>query len=95
MFRNASFIINQKDRIGLVGKNGSGKTTLLRIIIGIQNPDEGEFILPNDKTMGYLPQEMHLHNKLCVVDEAAGAFHEIRDTITSASGQVPERRTWY
>ena len=79
LFRNASFIINQKDRIGLVGKNGSGKTTLLRIIMGIQSPDEGEFILPNDKTIGYLPQEMHLHNKLCVVDEASSAFHEIRD----------------
>ncbi|HPM93343.1 MAG TPA: ATP-binding cassette domain-containing protein, partial [Bacteroidales bacterium] len=62
LFRNVSFIINQKDRIGLAGKNGSGKTTLLRIITGIQVPDEGEVVIPNEKTLGYLPQELHLQN---------------------------------
>jgi len=79
LFRNASFIINQKDRIGLAGNNGSGKTTLLRIIMGLHNPDEGEVVIPNDKTTGYLPQEIQLHNTKPVMEEAMSAFHEIRE----------------
>jgi ATP-binding cassette, subfamily F, member 3 len=79
LFRNVSFIINQKDRIGLAGKNGSGKTTLLRIIMGLHIPDEGEVVIPNDKTIGYLPQEIHLHNTKPVMEEAMSAFHEIRE----------------
>jgi ATP-binding cassette subfamily F protein 3 len=79
LFRNVSFIVNQKDRIGLAGKNGSGKTTLLRIIMGLHNPDEGEVVIPNDKTLGYLPQETHLHNTKSVMEEAMSAFREIRD----------------
>jgi len=79
LFRNVSFIINQKDRIGLAGKNGSGKTTLLRIIMGLHIPDEGEVVIPNDKTLGYLPQEIHLHNTKPVMEEAMTAFREIRD----------------
>jgi ATP-binding cassette, subfamily F, member 3 len=79
LFRSVSFIINQKDRIGLAGKNGSGKTTLLRIIMGLQVPDEGEVVIPNDKTLGYLPQELHLHNTRAVMEEAMTAFREIRE----------------
>jgi ATP-binding cassette, subfamily F, member 3 len=79
LFRNASFIINQKDRIGLVGKNGSGKTTLLKIIMDLHHPEEGEVVIPNDKTVGYLPQEMHLNNIHSVLNEARTAFQEIRD----------------
>jgi ATP-binding cassette, subfamily F, member 3 len=79
LFRNASFIINQKDRIGLAGKNGSGKTTLLRIIMGLHVPDEGEVVIPNDKSTGYLPQEIQLHNTKPVMEEAMSAFREIRE----------------
>jgi ATP-binding cassette subfamily F protein 3 len=79
LFRNVSFIINQKDRVGLAGKNGSGKTTLLRIIMGLHNPDEGEVVIPNDKTTGYLPQEIQLHNTKPVMEEAMSAFREIRE----------------
>ena len=79
LFRNASFIINQKDRIGLAGKNGSGKTTLLRIIMGLHVPDEGEVVIPNEKTLGYLPQEIQLHNTKPVMEEAMSAFREIRE----------------
>jgi ATP-binding cassette subfamily F protein 3 len=79
LFRNVSFIINQKDRIGLAGKNGSGKTTLLRIIMGLHIPDEGEMVIPNDKTIGYLPQEIHLHNTKSVMEEAMSAFQEISE----------------
>jgi ATP-binding cassette subfamily F protein 3 len=74
-----SFIINQKDRIGLAGKNGSGKTTLLRIINGVQGADEGEVVIPNDKTLGYLPQELLLHNTKPVMEETMSAFKEIRE----------------
>jgi ATP-binding cassette subfamily F protein 3 len=79
LFRNVSFIINQKDRIGLVGKNGCGKTTLLRSIAGFQTPDEGEIVIPSDKTLGYLAQELRLHNTKTVIDEAMTAFKEIRE----------------
>ncbi|MBW6459801.1 MAG: ABC-F family ATP-binding cassette domain-containing protein [Bacteroidales bacterium] len=79
LFRNVSFIINQKDRIGLVGKNGSGKTTLLKIVLGTQKPAEGVVVIPGDKTTGYLPQEIHLHNTLTVMEEALTAFREIRE----------------
>lgn len=80
LFRNVGFIINPKDRIGLVGKNGSGKTTLLRIILGLHRPDEGEVVIPNDMTTGYLPQEIHLHNtRTTVMDESLTAFREIRE----------------
>ena len=98
MFRNASFIINQKDRIGLVGKNGSGKTTLLRIIMGIQSPDEGEIVIPNDKTKGYLPQEMHLKQMRSVHDEASTAFQEIRDMekhIHEISEEITHREDYH
>lgn len=79
MFRNATFIINPKDRIGLVGKNGSGKTTLLRIMMGLHTPDEGEVVIPNNKTTGYLPQEIQLHNKATVMEETMTAFRELRE----------------
>ncbi|MCK9400499.1 MAG: ABC-F family ATP-binding cassette domain-containing protein [Bacteroidales bacterium] len=79
LFRNVSFIINQKDRIGLAGKNGSGKTTLLRIIMGLHVPDEGEVVIPNDKTTAYLPQEIQLYNTKPVMEEAMSAFQEIRE----------------
>jgi len=74
LFRNVSFIINQKDRIGLAGKNGSGKTTLLRIIMGLHIPDEGEVVIPNDKTTAYLSQEIQLYNTKPVMEEAMSAF---------------------
>ncbi len=98
LFRNVSFIINQKDRIGLVGKNGSGKTTLLRIIMGLQSPDEGEIIIPNDKSKGYLPQEMHLKNHRTVIDEASTAFQEIRDLehrIHEISEEITHREDYH
>ena len=46
LFRNVSFIINKKDRVGLVGRNGSGKTTLLRILAGLQQPESGDVVIP-------------------------------------------------
>ncbi|MCX6252178.1 MAG: ABC-F family ATP-binding cassette domain-containing protein [Bacteroidetes bacterium] len=77
LFDHVSFIINDKDRIGLVGKNGAGKSTLLKIIDGIQRPDEGEVVVPSGSTIGYLPQEMNTDSTRSVMEETMTAFKEI------------------
>jgi ATP-binding cassette subfamily F protein 3 len=77
LFDNISFLINSKDRIGLVGKNGVGKTTLLKVIIGEQSIDSGKIDKPNSLSIGYLPQQMkHIDGKL-LFDEVKTAFSEI------------------
>jgi len=77
LFDHVSFIVNDKDRIGLVGKNGAGKTTLLKILKGLQPAEEGEVIMPDSQTIGYLPQEMETSSRLTVLEEAAMAFSEV------------------
>ncbi|MDT8394276.1 MAG: ABC-F family ATP-binding cassette domain-containing protein [Bacteroidales bacterium] len=77
LFRNVSFIINKKDRIGLVGRNGSGKTTLLRILSGLQLPETGEIVIPSSARLGYLPQEMELSSDKSIYEETIVAFDEI------------------
>ena len=77
IFSNISFVINQKDRIGLVGKNGAGKSSLLNIIAGLQNPEKGNFIIPDGKSLGYLPQEIKINSDKNIYDEALTAFEEI------------------
>ena len=74
LFHDVSFVINQRDRIALVGKNGAGKSTLLKILCGMQQPTEGVVSLPNDTTMGYLPQVMKLVDDTTVREEARKAF---------------------
>jgi len=78
LFDHVTFIINDKDRIGLVGKNGTGKSTILKIIKGLFRPDEGDVVMPEGNTVGYLPQEMETQSKRTVMEEALTAFHEIR-----------------
>lgn len=76
LFSNASFQVNPRDRIGLVGKNGSGKTTLLNIIAGNIAPQQGEVVIPAGASLGYLRQEMDTSSKRTIFDEALTAFEE-------------------
>ena len=77
LFDNISFMINPKDRIGLVGKNGAGKTTLLRIITGEQQPTEGAVSINGECSIGYLPQQMRVADTTTLVAETAKAFDEV------------------
>ncbi len=74
LFHDASFVINDRDRIALVGKNGAGKSTLLKILCGQQKPTSGTVAIPSDTTIGYLPQVMVLQDDTTVRDEARKAF---------------------
>ena len=76
LFTDISFLIREKDRIGLVGKNGAGKTTLLRLICGLEQPSKGDIIIPQGITIGYLPQEKNVNSTKTVLDEALSAFDE-------------------
>jgi ATP-binding cassette subfamily F protein 3 len=73
-----SFVLNNNERVALVGKNGAGKSTLLKIMAGLQPPSLGNVSLPKDVTIGYLPQQMTLNDSRTVRDEAATAFDHIR-----------------
>ena len=77
LFDGISFLVNPKDRIGLVGKNGAGKTTLLRLIIGEQQPTEGAITRNGDCTVGYLPQQMKVADTTSLIEETATAFAEV------------------
>ena len=82
LFTGVSFLINPRDRIGLVGRNGAGKTTLLRIINGEISPDKGEVVIPSGKRIGFLPQEIDFSSDMTVKEEALTAFDEIRNLET-------------
>ena len=77
LFDGISFMINPKDRIGLVGKNGAGKTTLLRVITGEQQPTEGAVTINGECSIGYLPQQMRVADTTTLVAETAKAFDEV------------------
>ena len=77
LFKEISLLINPRDRIGLVGKNGAGKTTLLKVIMGMQPPTSGVVTMSGDTTLGYLPQQMKVHDTTTLVEETAKAFEEV------------------
>ena len=94
LFTNASFVVNDRDRIALVGKNGAGKSTLLKILCGKQQPTSGVVSIPNDTTIGYLPQVMNLQDDTTVREEAQKAFsstRELKDRIDRMNQQLAER----
>ncbi len=79
LLKEVSFMVNPKDRIGLVGKNGSGKSTLLKMVTKEIKPDSGSVVVPGDITLGYLPQHMQVENNTTVVNETEKAFSELLD----------------
>ena len=94
LFDGISFLINEKDRIGLVGKNGAGKTTLLRIITGEQQPTEGVVSINGECTIGYLPQQMRVADTTTLKAETEKAFDEVlrlEAEIASLTTQIAER----
>ena len=94
LFTGASFVINERDRIALVGKNGAGKSTMLKILCGMQKPTEGVVAVPNGCTIGYLPQVMILQDNTTVKEEAQKAFADIRkmaERIDEMNRQLAER----
>ena len=69
LFDNVSFVVNDNDRIALMGKNGAGKSTMLKIISGLQEPTSGTVSVSKDTTVGYLPQVMNLQDSTTLHDE--------------------------
>lgn len=74
LFSDVSFVVNDGDRIALVGKNGAGKSTMLKILCGLQQPTSGVVSIPNECTIGYLPQVMKLQDDTTVKEETRKAF---------------------
>lgn len=74
LFHDVSFVVNDHDRIALVGKNGAGKSTMLKILCSLQQPTSGVVAIPNDTTIGYLPQVMKLSDDTTVREETRKAF---------------------
>ena len=94
LFDNVSFVIGDKDRIGLVGKNGAGKSTLLKILSKMQEPETGSIIIPQEQTIGYLPQEMVPSSTMSVIDETLTAFEEanrLERRIEKLNKEIEER----
>ena len=94
LFTDASFVVNDRDRIALVGKNGAGKSTLLKILCGMQQPTRGTVSIPSDTTIGYLPQVMILQDDTTVREEAQKAFshvHEMKERIDHMNQELAER----
>lgn len=79
LFDNINYVINDRDRIALVGKNGAGKSTMLKIIAGLQQPTSGSVAVPTDVSVAYLPQHMITTDELTVAQEVRKAFSHIDD----------------
>jgi len=79
LFSDVGFMVNERDRVGLVGKNGAGKTTILKILCGLTAPTTGTVSVPASVSLGYLPQHLRIYdNSRTVYEEAATAFSEIK-----------------
>ena len=97
LFSDISFVINEKDRIALMGKNGAGKSTLLKILAGVREPTRGEVSAPKDTVIAYLPQHLMTEDGRTVFEETAQAFvhlHEMEAEIAALNKEL-ETRTDY
>ena len=97
LFSDVSFVINEKDRIALMGKNGAGKYTLLKILAGVREPSRGKVSAPKDTVIAYLPQHLMTEDGRTVFEETAQAFahlHEMEAEIAELNKQL-ETRTDY
>ena len=97
LFSDISFVINEKDRIALMGKNGAGKSTLLKILAGVREPTRGKVSAPKDTVIAYLPQHLMTEDGRTVFEETAQAFahlHEMEAEIAELNKQL-ETRTDY
>ena len=97
LFKDVSFVINEKDRIALMGKNGAGKSTLLKLLAGEREPTKGRVSIPKDATLAYLPQHLLTENDRTVFDETAQAFAHIhsQEAEINEINQQLETRTDY
>ena len=94
LFHDVSFVINDRDRIALVGKNGAGKSTMLKILCGLQKPTSGVVAIPNDTTIGYLPQVMKLQDDTTVKEETRKAFAhntEMKERLDKMQQEMADR----
>lgn len=97
LFSDVSFVINEKDRIALMGKNGAGKSTLLKILAGVREPTRGKVSAPKDTVIAYLPQHLMTEDGRTVFEETAQAFahlHAMEAEINDINKQL-ETRTDY
>ena len=97
LFADISFVINEKDRIALMGKNGAGKSTLLKILAGVREPSRGKISAPKDTVIAYLPQHLMTEDGRTVFEETAQAFshlHEMESEIEAINKEL-ETRTDY
>ena len=94
LFHDVSFVINDRDRIALVGTNGAGKSTMLKILCGLQKPTAGVVAIPNETTLGYLPQVMKLQDDTTVKEETRKAFSyntEMKAKLDKMQQEMAER----
>lgn len=94
LFKDVNFVVNDRDRVALVGKNGAGKSTMLKIICGLQHPTSGNVAIPSDTTIGYLPQVMILQDNTTVKEEARKAFADntkMKEKIDRLNKELAER----
>ena len=94
LFKDISFVINDKDRIALMGKNGAGKSTLLKILAGVRQASRGSVSAPKDTTIAYLPQHLMTEDGRTVFEEASQAFahlHKMEAEIEATNKQLAER----
>lgn len=97
LFEDVSFVVNDKERVCLVGKNGAGKSTMLKIIAGLQQPTAGTVSMPQGSTIGYLPQVMKLADSCTLIEETEKAFLHVKkmeQRLEQLNNQLAEREDY-